>query len=74
MLSRGLKENIDPKWVKRPLYWRERHNLKLLPQNTSSSIEEQNGCKDKTTWLIQKALSKSFSSLHTAYIEDIQDF
>ena len=41
MFSGGIKGNIDPKWVKQLQYQRERH--------TSSSIVEQNGCKNKTT-------------------------
>ena len=46
----------------------------LLAWNASSSIVKQNDCKNKTTWLTQIALSKSFSLFHTTYIEDIQEF
>ena len=46
----------------------------FLTRNTSNSIVEQNGCKNKTTWLTQKASSKYFFSLHIAYIEDIKGF
>ena len=63
--------NIGPKWVK---HWRDGYNLMLLAWNTSSSIVKQNDCKNKTTWLTQTALSKSFSLFHNTYIEDIKGF
>ena len=46
----------------------------LLAWNAGSPIVKQNGCKNKTTWLTQTALSKSFSLFHTAYIADIKEF
>ena len=46
----------------------------LLAWNVSSSIVKQNDCKNKTTWLTQTTLSKSFSLFHTTYIEDIKEF
>ena len=46
----------------------------FLAQNATSSIVKQNDCKNKTTWLTQTALSKSFSLFHTTYIEDIKEF
>ena len=65
--------NIDPKWVTQQQYRQERHNLMLLVWNVSSLIVNQNNCKNKTTWITNKALSKSFSLFHTTYIEDIKD-
>ena len=44
----------------------------LLAWNASSSIVKQNDCKNKTIWLTQTALSKSFSLFHTTYTEDIK--
>ena len=74
MFSGGIKGNIDPKWVKQLQYQRERHNLILFAWNASGSLVKQNDCKNKTTWLTQTALSKSFSLFHTTYIEDIKEF
>ena len=59
--SGGIKGNIDPKWVKQQQYRRERQNLMLLAWNACSSIVKQKYFKNKTTWLTQIALSKSFS-------------
>ena len=46
----------------------------LLAWNASISIVKQNGCKNKTTWLAQSALSKSLSLFHITYIEDTKEF
>ena len=46
----------------------------LLTWNASISIVKQNGCKNKTTWLTQSALSKSLSLFHITYIEDTKEF
>ena len=46
----------------------------LLAWNASSLIVEQDDFKNKTTWLTQTALSKTFSLFHTTYIEDIKEF
>ena len=35
---------------------------------------KQNDYENKTTWLTQTALSKSFSLFHATYIEDIKEF
>ena len=60
--------------VKQLQHPREWHELMLLVLNTSSSIVKQNDCKNKTTWLIQAALSNSFSLFYTTYIEEIKEF
>ena len=73
MFSGGTKGNTDPKWVKQQQYRYEPHNLMLLTWNVSS-IVKQNNCRNKTTWLTQTALCKSFSLFHTTYIEDIKEF
>ena len=44
----------------------------LLISNASILIVKQNGCKNKTAWLTQTALSKSFSLFQTTYTEDIK--
>ena len=46
----------------------------LLDWNASSSIEKQNDCKNKITWLTQAALSKSFFLFNATYIEDSKEF
>ena len=46
----------------------------LLAWSASSSIVKQNDCKNKTIWLTQTALSKSFSLFYNVYIEDIKEF
>ena len=58
--------------VKQLRYRRGRNNLILLAWNASSSIVKQNDCKNKTIWLTQTALSKSFCLFHTTYVEDIK--
>ena len=72
MFSRSIKVNIDPIWVKQLQYRGEQNNLMLLAWNASSSIVKQNDCKNKTIWLTQTALSKSFCLFHTTYVEDIK--
>ena len=72
MFSGSIKGNIDLKWVKQLQYQREPNNLILLAWNASTSIVKQNDCKNKTIWLTQTVLSKSFSLFHTTYIEDIK--
>ena len=74
MFLGSTKENIDPKWVKQQQYRREQENLMLLVWNVSSSIVKQNDCRNKTTWLTETALSKSFSLFHTTDIEEIKEF
>ena len=44
----------------------------LLAWNASTSIVKQNNCKNKTTWLIQTALSKYL--IDTIYIEIVFKF
>ena len=61
-------------WVKQLQYRCKRQNLMLLAWNACSSILKQNGCKNKTTWLTQTALSKFFPLFHITYIEDIKRF
>ena len=73
MFSGGIKGNINPKWVNQLQYRRERHNLILFAWNANGSIVKQNDCKNKTTWLTQTALSKSFSLFHATHIEDIKE-
>ena len=46
----------------------------LLVRDASGSLEEQNGSKNKTTWLTQTALNKSFSLFYITCIEDIKGF
>ena len=70
---RGHKREYWPEWVKQLQYRRERHNLMLFAWNASGSIVKQNDCKNKTTWLTETALSKSFSLIHATHIEDIKE-
>ena len=74
MFSGGTKGNIDPKWVKQLQYRQEQHNLMLFAWNASSSIVKQNDYKNKTPWLTQTTLSKSFFLFHATYIKDIKEF
>ena len=45
----------------------------FVARNASSSIVKQNDSENKTTWLAQTVLSKSFSWNRTNYIEDIKN-
>ena len=74
MFSVSIKRNIDPRWVKQLQYRREWHNLMLFAWKASSSIVKQNDCKNKTTWLTQIALPKSFSLFHANFMEGIKEF
>ena len=42
--------------------------------NAGSSIVKQNDCKNKTNWLTQTALSKSFLLFCNTYVKDIKEF
>ena len=46
----------------------------MLAWNASSSIVKQNYCKNKTIWLTQTALSKSFYLYHTLAFKTLNNF
>ena len=63
--------------------WKKRlnnHNVResgtiwyCLAETVKVQSRKQSDCKNKTTWLIQTTLSKSFSLFHTTYIETLKN-
>ena len=72
-IFRGHKREYWPKIGQTTTISVRTAQFDFVARNASSSIVKQNDSENKTTWLAQTVLSKSFSWNRTNYIEDIKN-